>query len=122
MWNITSVFPNKGGRRAPESQAVLRFKGVSFNGAVTWYHRGASGVDYRLWFEDALRYALADAFVMSHMRDLEARLRAASGHVSDVEQEIPFWEFLDIEFEPVGKAFDLTAYYAQFPRPVSPLG
>ena len=86
-----------------------------FNGAVTWYRRGASGVAYRLWFEDALRYALADAFIMSHMRDLEARLRAASEGSSDVEQEIPFWEFLDIEFDQIDKAFDLTAYYVQKP-------
>lgn len=115
MWDITSVFPNKGGRRDPESQVKLRFKGAQFNGAVTWYRRGASAVAYRLWFEDALRYALADAYVMSHMRDLEERLRAASGYAGDVEQEIPFWEFLDIEFDPPAKAFDLTAYYVQKP-------
>jgi hypothetical protein len=91
----------------------LRFKGSRFNGAVTWYRRGASGVAYRLWFEDALRYALADAFVMSHRRDLEAPLRAATGDTSDGEQEIPFWEFLDIEFDSIEKVFDLTAYYVQ---------
>ena len=51
------------------------------------------GVPYRLWFEDTLRYALADAFVMSHMRDLEARLRASNDSSDDVEQEIPFWSF-----------------------------
>jgi hypothetical protein len=115
MWSITSVFPNKGGRRDPESQVALRFKGARFNGAVTWYRRGASGVAYRLWFEDSLRYALAEAFVMSHMRDLEARLRAARRDSGDVEQEIPFWEFLDIEFDPTEKTFDLTAYYVQKP-------
>ena len=79
MWNITSIFPHKGARRAPQSQVVLRFDGAHFNGAVTWYRRGTSAIGYRLWFDDALRYALADAFVMSHMRELEARLRAAAG-------------------------------------------
>lgn len=115
MWNITSVFPSKGGRRDPESQVTLQFKGRRFNGAVTWYRRGESALSYRLWFEDALRYALADAFVMSHMRDLEARLYTANGGSGDIEQRIPFWEFLDIEFDSADRAFDLTAYYVQKP-------
>lgn len=115
MWAITSEFPNKGGRRDPESQVTLRFRGAVFNGAVTWYRRGAEGVGYRLWFDDALRYALADTFVMSNMRDLEARLRANIGDTSDTEQEIPFWEFLDIEFDAATKTFELTAHYTQKP-------
>ncbi len=115
MWSITSVFPNKGGRRDPSSQVTLRFRGKAFDGAVTWYRRGQKVTAYRLWFDDALRYTLADAFVMSNMRDLEARLRLADGPAGDVEQEIPFWEFLDIEFDASTKTFDLTAYYIQKP-------
>lgn len=115
MWSITSNFPNKGGRRDPRSQVALRFRGNTYDGAVTWYHRNRQGISYRLWFDDALRYALADTFVMTNMRDLEARLRVAASVPGDVEQEIPFWEFLDIEFDAPQKTFELTAYYIQKP-------
>ena len=36
-------------------------------------------------------------FVMSHMRDIESAIRK---DVGDIEKEIPFWEFIDIEFNP----------------------
>lgn len=116
MWGIHAVFPSTGSRRDPNSQVVLHFRGKTFNGAVTWYRRGLNGAGYRLWFDDALRYALADVFVMSHMRELEGRLRASSGGESALEQEIPFWEFLDIEFDSTNKRFDLAAYYVQKPN------
>lgn len=115
MWSINIVFPDKGGRRDPSSQVTIRFQGKSYNGAVTWYHRRRCRATYRLWFEDSLRYAFADTFVMSNMRDLEARLRAADGESADVEHEIPFWEFLDIEFDAASKTFDLKAHYVQAP-------
>lgn len=115
MWAITSVFPDKGGRRDPSSQVALKFQDQTYNGAVTWYHRGPGAVGYRLWFEDSLRYALADVFLMSHMRDIEGRLTRAAGDHRDVEQEIPFWEFLDIEFDAEIKTFKLIAYYLQKP-------
>jgi len=115
MWGIELLFPNKGGRHDPESRVTLRFDGKCFDGAVTWYRRGSSGTAYRLFFDDALRFALSDAFLMSHMRDLESSLRTARGDRDDIEQEIPFWEFLDIEFAPSEKRFDLTAYFVHRP-------
>ncbi|WP_207462149.1 GIY-YIG nuclease family protein [Azospirillum sp. SYSU D00513] len=115
MWSITSLFPDKGARRNPASQVTLHFEGRTYSGAVTWYCRKREGIAYRLFFDDELRYALAETFVMSNMRHLEARLRAAEGLQDDVEAEIPFWEFLDIEFDGPARRFDLTAYYLQKP-------
>jgi len=115
MWSITSVFPEKGGRHNPISQVRLRFNSRWYKGSVTWYHRKSGGATYRLRFDDELRYALTKTFVMSHMRDLEARLRSADGLPANVEAEIPFWEFLDIEFDGAERKFELTAYYVQKP-------
>jgi hypothetical protein len=47
--------------------------------------------------------------------EMEGRLRAADGDLTDVEEDIPFWEFLDIEFDGASKTFDLKAYYSQRP-------
>ena len=46
------------------------------------------------------------------MRDIESRLSEAS---LDIEQEIPFWEFLDIEFDNASRTFHLSAHYTQRP-------
>ena len=46
------------------------------------------------------------------MRDIESRLK---GDVGDIEQDIPFWEFLDIEFNNAEKEFIFTAHYRQNP-------
>ena len=50
---------------------------------------------------------------MSHMRALEFGL--SNKKASDIEDEIPFWEFLDIEYETRIKTFNLVAYYTQKP-------
>ena len=72
---------------------------------------------YRLSFDENLARALAETFVMTNMRELERQLRAASGDTANVEKDIPFWEFLDIEFdgEKKTKKFYLTAHYTQQP-------
>jgi hypothetical protein len=114
MWSIGNLFPDPGGRRNPLSQVQLMFQGRTFEGAVTAYKR-RSGAAYRLFFEDALRDALAETFVMSNMRDLEGRLRLAEGDSNDVEDELPFWEFIDIEFDGPRRAFKLEAYFRQKP-------
>ena len=41
MWDMRSTFPQKGSQRDPTPQVRLRFQNESFNGAVTWYYRGA---------------------------------------------------------------------------------
>ena len=47
------------------------------------------------------------------MRSLEAKL--SHEKLSVVEEEIPFWEFLDIEFDQVRIQFRFVAYYIQKP-------
>lgn len=46
---------------------------------------------------------------MSYMRSLEGALREKI----DIEQSIPFWEFLDIEFDRERRVFRFVAYYRQ---------
>jgi hypothetical protein len=64
-----------------------------------------------LWYDKALSYELKGAFVMSYMRSLEGSLQTSC----DPEQQISFWEFLDIEFDPQHRAFRFVAYYTVQP-------
>ena len=50
---------------------------------------------------------------MSFMRDIEDRLR--STREIEIEKNIPFWEFLDIEFDQNNKTILMTAHYTQEP-------
>jgi hypothetical protein len=115
MWSIGDHFPGQGGRRDPASAVTLTFQGREFEGAVTALRRHSGALAYRLFFDEALGYALAEAFSMSNMRDLEGRLRAAEGHRGNVEADLPFWEFLDIEFDASSKRFNLVAHFRQRP-------
>jgi hypothetical protein len=60
-------------------------------------------------FDPVLSLGLKRTFLMSYMRSLEASLQ---GKV-DIEQLIPFWEFLDIEFDNQRRVFKFVAYYRQ---------
>ena len=53
---------------------------------------------------------------MSFVRDIEDRLRKSNGtDEKSIEDEIPFWEFLDIEYQREAKQFYFQAYYTQKP-------
>jgi hypothetical protein len=53
---------------------------------------------------------------MSFVRDIEDRLRKSKGtEAASIEDEIPFWEFLDIEYERKARTFYFEAYYTQKP-------
>ena len=51
---------------------------------------------------------------MSYMRDIENRLRS-NNDKKNIEEEIPFQEFLDIEFDITKNKFIFTSYYTQKP-------
>ena len=53
-----------------------------------------------MFFSKDLSALIKETFLMSYMRDIEKKLRKEK--TIDIENEIPFWEFLDIEFELKG--------------------
>ncbi|WP_324680900.1 hypothetical protein [Hymenobacter sp. GOD-10R] len=72
---------------------------------------------YRLFFTKPLSNALKEVFIMSYMRSIEQDLRKAKVQYDgvDIEEEIPFWEFLDIESNNEQREFKFKAYYTQKP-------
>ena len=117
IWNIEKVFSGKGGKGNPESEVKIKFGSSKHKGwvTVTWPKKRASKV-FRLWFDDELDSLLKETYLMSFMRDIEGRLRAKNKIKSDIEEEIPFWEFLDIEFDYKARQFIFTPYYIQKPE------
>ena len=100
-WELEKYFPDKDGslrKGDKESQTSIRFNNENFEGHLTCsFPKNRSNKVHRLWISEDLKEELKRTFVMSHMRDIESGLR---GDVGDIEKEIPFWEFVDIEFLP----------------------
>ena len=113
MWGIDKLFSACSSKSDPDSQVEIIFEQTHYPGWVTIATKGRASPAYRLWFTDDLQYKLKEIFPMSFMRDIESRLRKRK--TTPIEVEIPFWEFLDIEFDIKKKQFYFTAYYTQRP-------
>jgi len=99
-----------------EARVGIKFRNKLYDGWVTVATKGRTKAGhglYRLWFSENLQFLLKDVFLMSYMRDIEGRLRKQKN--VNIENEIPFWEFLDIEFDPNNNVFIFTTHYLQKP-------
>jgi len=113
MWDIPGLFNHCSSKRNPDSEVTLSFAQRKFEGWLTVSSKGRAGPRYRLWFGDDLTLSLKRTFLMSYMRSLEGKLTASKSVV--IEKKIPFWEFLDIEFDSDQRVFKLSSYYYQEP-------
>jgi len=112
MWGIQKLFGNCISKNMDDAKVSIQFQGDDYPGSVTVAKAGRTPL-YRLWYEDNLGMELKHHFLMSYMRSLEKRLRPEAKE--DIEKDIPFWEFLDIEFDSSRKVFKFEAYYRQEP-------
>lgn len=72
----------------------------------------------RMFFDNNLKIKLQKIFTMSHMRDLERRMRANKTEDSkctpaEIEAEFPFFEFLDIEWDLQNRKMFFRPHYIQ---------
>lgn len=114
IWNIELLFSQASSIKSQEAKVEIRFNKKIYHGYVTCSIKAASPF-YRLFISKSLQEELKAHYMMSYMRTLEKDLRKNKTYAHDVEQDIPFWEFLDIEFDPSNKLFLFTAYYLQKP-------
>src|SRR5580704_6722992 len=109
MWSLPEIYEAVTSRKDPRSNATVVYKGMQYDAWVTTAPHGRKSPAFRLWFDPVLALGLKGTFLMSYMRSLEGTLQ---GNV-DIEQVMPFWEFLDIEFDKQRRVFRFVAYYRQ---------
>jgi hypothetical protein len=97
MWGIQRLFGTCTSKNMEDSKVTIIFERRKYPGCVTVAKEGRKTPAFRLWYEDNLGMELKHKFLMSYMRSLEKRLRPEAKE--DIEKDIPFWEFLDIEFD-----------------------
>ncbi|WP_092159293.1 GIY-YIG nuclease family protein [Maridesulfovibrio ferrireducens] len=114
LWCIEEQFGTVRSIKSSDSVVKIKFKEKYYLGNVTYRKAGLKRLVPALWFGDELATELKKTYLMSYMRDIERRLRGEGGK-SEIESEIPFWEFLDIEFDCDLKMFIFTEHYSQKP-------
>jgi len=114
-WALEKTFGKNTYRRVPDSKVTVRFEKKEYQGSVTFSHN--KDTTYQLFLSRDLVEKLKDRFIMSYMRSLEQKLRKTNQLYADIdiEHELPFWEFLDIEFDHTKKVFSCKAHYYQKP-------
>ncbi len=65
----------------------------------------------RFSFEEDVAEKLQQTFPMSHFREIERRLRDPMPKPAEIEEEYPFFEFLDIEWEASARCIHLTSHF-----------
>ena len=120
MWQLEKYFPDKDGflsKKDNKSLTKIILNKKAYEGFITCvYPKKRSNKVHRLWISEELSDEIKKIFVMSHMRDIESAIRK---DVGDIEKEIPFWEFIDIEFNHTKREFIFTPHYTQgalFPK------
>ncbi|WP_246014599.1 GIY-YIG nuclease family protein [Geomonas oryzae] len=113
MWQLQADFADISSKRDPRAKVKITFKSASYDGWLTSAKQGRNTPAYRLWFPESLSVELKHTFLMSYMRALETSLSPLT--TADIEKAIPFWEFLDIEYDNTCRTFRFTAYYTQEP-------
>jgi len=121
VFGIVDVFPGSS-KKDPSSKVTVEFiddkKSTFHDGWVTTTKFGEEWAAkrkpvMRFAFDNDLKTKLQNKFTMSHMRDLERRMRQCK--VSEIEAEIPFYEFLDIEWDKDNRKFIFRPHYIQAP-------
>lgn len=114
VWDVEELFAQSTSKDNLDSKVSVVFGKEKFNGRVIL---SKSKNMYRLFFDKQLSDILKDIFLMSYMRSIEQDLRKNKEEYlsQEIENEIPFWEFLDIEFDSLNKTFHFKAYYIQKP-------
>lgn len=113
VWDIEAQFHGITSKKDEGAQVNILFKQKSYTGFVVRSQRAQSGSLYRLFLDTELCVELKKIYLMSYMRSIESHLRDGKNYAQDIEKDIPFWEFLDIEYDAKKCTFYFTAYYIQ---------
>ena len=121
LWLIEKFVGINTSKKNVQSEITIIFGKKKYQGWVTYAKYQKKDPSYKLFFSKELSEKFKDTFIMSYMRSLESKLRKGNpiykrfNSQESIENEIPFWEFLDIEFDFVRKYFKCAAHYFQKP-------
>lgn len=119
-WVIDNVFCMReyypySSKKDPRSEIEIEYRHPSgrISRNIGWvittrYESGRNDIT-RLFISKEVRNYLIDDFIMTFHRSNERKFRNCSSSV--IEMQIPFWEFLDIEYNSEDGVFIFTPHY-----------
>ena len=115
LFGITDLFPHRS-KKDPESETRIVIthpggKKTRHVAHVTTLPRPGLGPVMRLHFGKDVRGWLSEAFKKTFLRNEERKSRGLNGPT--IERLIPFWEFIDIEWDGGESEFHFRAWYTQ---------
>jgi hypothetical protein len=119
MANIKPRFKGYYSMKDQKTHITIEFNKKDWKGWIV-QQKTKKGEKFRLWFGEDLKYSLQKEFSMSYMRDVESRIKEKESNEDNsnndnIEDKIPFWEFLDIEFDTKKPKVKFVAHYKQKP-------
>ncbi len=116
LWSIKKLFNNVRSKNDNNSNILILFQKSEYEGHIAKIKYSGSSYRYRIYFSQDLMHKLREVYLMTYMRTLEGKLRKLDKNKNiDVEREISFWEFIDIEFNAKKRVLILTDHYKQKP-------
>ncbi len=113
IWNLDGRFSKCYSKKGQKSNTTIIYEGKKYCGWVVDSKQNRKNAYLRLMVDEELSVELKRKFIMTYMRDIEFRLRRDKR--IKIEEEIPFWEFIDIEYDYKNNVFRFEAYYTQKP-------
>jgi len=115
LFNVTERFPHRS-KDHPDSKAKIILthsnrKKTTHDAYVTTLPRPNLGPVMRLYFGNDVKSWLVKEFNKTHLRNEERKKHGLNG--PKIEALIPFWEFIDIEWDAEEEAFHFRAWYTQ---------
>tara|TARA_Y100000748_G_scaffold290729_1_gene277624 strand:- start:1120 stop:1611 length:492 start_codon:yes stop_codon:yes gene_type:complete len=114
VFGLRDTFPHSS-KKDPRSLVEIEYRHpdrriTMHQGWVTTtrYEKGRGDV-IRLFFDEGVFENLKDDFRMTYLRAMEKRHRGWNSPTA--EREIPFWEFLDIEYDSRECSFVFVPHY-----------
>ena len=114
LFNVTQRFPHRS-KNHPESETSIiithpRGKKTKHIAHVTTLPRPNLGPVMRLQFGNDVKEWLSKAFIKTFQRNEERKANGLNGPT--IERLIPFWEFIDIEWDCDTEEFHFRAWYS----------
>ncbi|CAH7309851.1 conserved hypothetical protein [Vibrio chagasii] len=114
VWEVEETFGAVKSKKDLKGTVSIKYLSQTYQGQVAKI-KSSSGHKFRLYIDNCLSSELRDTYLMSYMRVLETELDDTKTH-RQVESDIPFWEFIDIEFDASTKTFIFTPHYTVTPQ------
>jgi hypothetical protein len=116
FWKIKKRFQSVTKVKDLRSDVPIYFEGKEYDGHITG-HKTRPNL-FRISYGKELKNKLKETYAMTFMRDLEFKSGNYANDESreNIEDVIPFWEFLDIEYDRKLNKMYFTCHFRQKPH------